>query len=257
MVEKQVAGTQEFDSRPVQGARFDDLDMRYFELAYLPLAVSPEVLDENDRTLQDQLCSLRLLGRDRRPTAAALLTLGHDPRSFLPGAYIQFLRVDGVELADAIRSQREISGRLVEQLQEITAVLDANIEAPMSIMEGPPHRITPDYPEVALRQIVYNAVMHRTYETNTPVRVTWYRDRIEVISPGGTYGDVNAGNFGQPGAVSYRNPLIAEIMRNAGYAERFGVGIAIANRALERNGNPPPEFRVEEGFLWVTVRPRP
>ncbi|MDE2974546.1 MAG: hypothetical protein OXU64_07480 [Gemmatimonadota bacterium] len=38
----------------------------------------------------------------------------------------------------------------------------------------------------ALRQIAYNAVMHRTYEgTNAPVRVTWYDDRVEIISPGG------------------------------------------------------------------------
>ena len=257
LVEKQVAGTREFDSRPVAGAQLDDLDLRYFELAYLPLAVSPEVREENDRTTQEQLRSLRLLDRAERPTAAALLALGQDPRSFLPGAYVQFLRVDGIDLADPILSQREISGRLVEQLQEITAVLDANIQAPMSITEGPPHSITPDYPVVALRQIVYNAVMHRTYESSTPVRVTWYRDRIEVVSPGGAYGEVNARNFGQPGAVSYRNPLVAEIMRNTGYAERFGAGLAITRRALDRNGNPPPEFKVDEGFVLAIARPRP
>ncbi|MCY4629988.1 MAG: transcriptional regulator [bacterium] len=256
LVEKQVAGTQEFDSRPLSGARLDDLDLHYFELAYLPLAVSPEVRVENDRTLQEQLRSLRLLDRNERPTAAALLALGHDPRTFLPGAYIQFLRVDGEDLADPVRSQREISGRLVEQLQAITAVLDVNIEAPMSIDAGPPHRIRPNYPILALRQIVYNAVMHRTYETSTPVRVTWYRDRIEVISPGGAYGEVNSHNFGQPGSVSYRNPLVAEIMKNAGYAERFGAGIAIARRALAHNGNPPPEFSAEENYVWAIVRPQ-
>jgi ATP-dependent DNA helicase RecG len=257
LVEKQVASAQEFDSRGFPGAELGDLDLRYFAVAYLPLAVSPKVLEENDRSPPEQLRYLRLLDRHGRPTAAALLALGHDPRFAMPGAYIQFVRIDGNELADPIRSQREVSGRLIEQLQEITALLDANIEAPMSIAEGPPHRITPDYPYVALRQIVYNALMHRAYESNTPVRVNWYRDRVDVISPGGTYGDVTADNFGRTEITSYRNPLVAEIMKNAGYTERFGAGLGIARRALERNGNPPADFEVDQGFVRATVRPRP
>ena len=49
----------------------------------------------------------------------------------------------------------------------------------------------PDYALVALQQIVRNAVMHRFYEgTNAPVRVYWYADRVEVISPGGPFGQV-------------------------------------------------------------------
>ena len=256
LVEKQVAGVQEFDSRAFPGAILDDLDLSYFELAYLPRAVSPEVLEENDRSPVEQLRSLRLLDREHRPTSAALLALGHDPRFAVPCAYIQFLRIDGLELPDPVRTQRTVSGRLIEQLQEITALVDVNIQMPMSIIEGPPHQVTPDYPAAALRQIVYNAVMHRDYESNAPVQVTWYRDRVEVISPGGVYGDVTAANFGCPGVVSYRNPLVAEILAVAGFAERFGVGIGIARRALERNGNPPPEFEITDGFVRATVRAR-
>ena len=49
--------------------------------------------------------------------------------------------------------------------------------------------------------------MHRTYEaTNMPIRVYWFNDRIEVISPGGAFGVVTAANFGQPGLTDYRNP---------------------------------------------------
>ena len=257
LVEKQVAGAQEFDSRAFPGAVLGDLDLSYFELAYLPSAVSPEVLEENDRTSVEQLRSLRFLDRQSRPTPAALLAIGHDPRFALPCAYIQFLRIDGLELADPVRTQRVVSGRLIEQLQAITALVDVNIQAPMSIEAGPPHRITPDYPVVALRQIVYNAVMHRDYESSAPVRLVWYRDRVEVTSPGGPFGDVNAENFGRPGAVSYRNPLVAEVLAGAGYAERFGAGIGIARRALERNGNPPPVFEVTQDFVRATVMARP
>ncbi len=79
--------------------------------------------------------------------------------------------------------------------------------------------------------------MHRSYEgTHAPVRIYWFSDRIEVISPGGLYGHVTPENFGQPGINDYRNPNLAESMRHLGYAQHFGVGIQIAREALARNG---------------------
>ncbi|WP_442866881.1 ATP-binding protein [Acidovorax sp. NCPPB 4044] len=97
--------------------------------------------------------------------------------------------------------------------------------------------------------------MHRTYEaTHAPVRVTWFNDRIEIVSPGGPYGIVNAGNFGQPGITDYRNPHLAEALKVLGYVQRFGVGITTARRLLADNGNPPPEFEVSATHVLVTVR---
>jgi ATP-dependent DNA helicase RecG len=61
-------------------------------------------------------------------------------------------------------------------------------------------------------------------------------------------------NFGKPGITDYRNPNLAEAMRHLGYAQRFGVGIQIARESLARNGNPPPEFNLEQGPVMVVVR---
>ena len=114
-----------------------------------------------------------------------------------------------------------------------------------------------EYPIVALQQIARNAVMHRVYEgTHTPIRFTWFRDRIEIISPGGPYGNVTAGNFGEPGITAYRNPHIAEAMSNLGFVQRFGVGIATARREMKKNGNPPIEFQVNQNFVFAILRKR-
>ncbi len=79
-----------------------------------------------------------------------------------------------------------------------------------------------------LRQLVKNAVLHRTYEaTNAPIRITWFDDRLEIYSPGGLFGQVNETNFGR-GSTDYRNLHIAEVMKNLGYVQRFGVGLPIA-----------------------------
>ena len=54
----------------------------------------------------------------------------------------------------------------------------------------------------------------------------------------------------------YRNPVLAEAMKALGYVEHFGVGIARAQAALQRNGNPPAEFTFEPSQVLVTVRSR-
>ena len=105
---------------------------------------------------------------------------------------------------------------------------------------------------------MYNAIMHRTYEvTNSPVRAYWFNDRIEVISPGGPYGDINAANFGQPGLTAYRNPNLADAMRSMGFVQRFGAGIPIAQRRLRDAGHPDPEFELPDNFVRAVIRTKP
>ena len=111
------------------------------------------------------------------------------------------------------------------------------------------------HPPVVLQQLVRNAVLHRTYETtNAPIRVYWYDDRIEIISPGGPFGAVTKENFGAHGVTDYRNPNLAEALRVLGFVQHFGAGIPTAERELKRNGNPPPEFDVQPTTVIVTVR---
>ena len=97
--------------------------------------------------------------------------------------------------------------------------------------------------------------MHRDYETsNAPVRVTWFNDRIEIQNPGGPFGAVTRGNFGEPGVTDYRNPSLAEAMKVLGYVQRFGVGIPMARRLLRDGGHPELAFKVELTHLLATVK---
>ena len=115
---------------------------------------------------------------------------------------------------------------------------------------------TSPYPMPALQQIVRNAILHRTYEaTNAPVRITWFDDRVEIMSPGGPFGTVTVDNFGRPGVCDYRNPSLAEALRVLGFVQRFGVGIATARKELLANGNPEPAFEVNPAYVGVTLRP--
>jgi len=256
LTEKRRAKDTPFDIRPWGAAAIDDFDIDLFRRTYLPASVAQEVLAENQRTEGQQLASLRMTIAGV-PTVLGVLVLAKEPRAFLPGAYVQFLRFDGTGLADPVRDAAAISGPLPEMQRALEEKLVAHIETSRDFSSSPVDIARPDYPIVALQQLTRNAILHRTYEgTNAPVRISWFSDRVEIHSPGGPFGQVTKANFGQPDATDYRNPYLAEAMRNLGYVQKFGVGIALARREMEKNGNPPLEHRVEDSAVLAILRRR-
>lgn len=256
--EKRRSKDLPFDLRPVLSASIDDLDMGLFQRTYLPSAVAFDILEENQRPLEHQLVSLRLLDsvETQTPTVVGILTVGKTPREYIYGAYIQFLRIDGGDLTDPIIDQKELDAPLPDTLRLIDDLLEINITTSSTFVGSSLEARQPDYPVEALRQLIRNAVLHRSYEaTNTPVRITWFHDRVEIFSPGGLFGQVNESNFGQ-GATDYRNPHIAEALKNLGFVQRFGFGIPIAEKALAANGNPPIEFQITPNSVLAIVRRR-
>jgi ATP-dependent DNA helicase RecG len=256
LTERQVAGVRTFDHRPCPGATLDDLLLEPFRTGYLPRMVDPGVIADNRRNVEEQLASLRFYDlRMRTLTHAGLLIFGKDPLQVLPGAYIQFVRFDGETLADPVQDDKQITGNLLTQLLQLDNLLPLQIHTARVPGTGLQHGERPDYPRVAVREFALNAVMHRVYEgTNSPVRINWFIDRVEILSPGGLYGQVTPENYER--VSDYRNPVIAEAMKVLGYVERFGTGIARANAALRTNANPPVEFTFEPTHVLVTVRRR-
>lgn len=242
-----------FDARPVAGTTLDDLDMDGFERQVLPQLAPPELLAENGRTIEQRLTALRLLSPDGTPTAAGILCSGRNPEYWLPGAYVQFLRLDGDDLTAPVKDEKRLSGRFTDVLRQLDELLTLNITTAVQFVSSPREDRAPDYPLTALQQVARNAVMHRSYEhTNAPVRVTWYADRVEVVNPGGPFGVVNAANFGT-GMTDYRNPALADLMRSLGYVQRFGAGIPVAKSSLAANHNPPPVFEVTPTHVAVVI----
>jgi len=245
-----------YDLYPMYRATIDDLSKTYFEEEYLPTAFAAEVLAANNRTYEERLASCKMIVSpdDTTPTFLGLLTLGKHPQDYLFGAYIQFIRIDGLELGSPVTDELVGDGRLIKMLQSAEDKLIAHNRKAYDISGGP-HVITDDYPHEALLQILYNAVLHRHYDgTNAPVRVLWFNDRIEIISPGGPYGDVTEENFGKPGYVDYRNPNLAVVMKNLGLIQRFGQGIRAAREAMQKNGSPPIEFDTRYGHVRCILR---
>ena len=246
-----------FDVHPVSTASVADLSVRRFEEEYLPRAVERSVLEANDRSDIERLAATKMLTSvdDPIPTVSGVLVLGTRPQDFIPGAYVQFLRIDGTAHSDPVTDEIRCDGPIARVIGCIREKLSSHNRTRVNITSGWTERRRPTYPMEALQQITFNAIMHRTYQnTNAPVRVVWFNDRIEINSPGGPYGAVTAESLGSPGIVDYRNPTLAEAMRVLGWVQRYGVGIDIARRALEKNGQPEPEFRADANWVFCTLK---
>lgn len=255
LIEKRVSHARTFDAEPCLGSGLADLAQALFLIDYRQQAIAPEVIEENQRSLEEQLASLRFFDLGRNcATNAGIILFGTDVRNWLPGAYIQFLRIDGDSLSAPVVNDRELQGDLLTVLRELDALVDAQLT------QFPVHdttlreRSVESYPRIAVRELLMNAVMHRDYSSTAPLRITWMNDRLEIQSPGGLYGEASAANF--PRQTSYRNPVVAEAMKALGYVNRYGRGVLRAQEALSRNGSPAAQFEFESGFVLATIRRR-
>lgn len=249
-----------FDIQPLPSCPIGELNRNLFENEYVLNAFGPDFLEANERTYEERLaaCRMILAADEPTPTVLGILTLGNSPRDWIPSAYIQFLRIAGNELSDPIEDTSVIDGPLVQVLRRLDEKLAAHNRQAVDLTSAALEKRDRLYPPAALHQLARNAVMHRTYEaTNAPIHLYWFNDRIEIQSPGGPFGVVDAESFGQPGKVDYRNPHLAEVMRVLGYVQRFGVGIPTAQKALRENGNPEAAFETSPSVVVATIRMKP
>jgi len=257
LAERRSALLTTFDARPCHGASLDDLDRRLFEIDYLPNAVAPEIIEENRRSIEHQLAALRFFDiASGQPTNAGILLFGKDPLKWIPGAYTQFTRFQGVDLDSDPTAENTLSGDLLTVLKELEQLVSVhNSAAPRKETTLRERQVVP-YPNTALREFLMNAVMHRWYEGSTaPIRYYWFSDHIEIQSPGGLFGEATPQNF--PNQNAYRNPVIAEAMKTLGFVNRFGRGVIRAQSALAENGNPAAEFNFQSTYILVTMKVAP
>jgi len=111
-------------------------------------------------------------------------------------------------------------------------------------------------PELALRESLVNALMHRDYRIPSAVIVALATgspsDVFKVVSPGGLLPGLSVANLiATPSRL--RNTNLAEALRKLGLAEREGIGIDTIYREMLREGHPAPEITEQSGSLIVRL----
>ena len=246
LTERRTAYMATFDATPCLGATLNDLDIDYIQEQYLPSIVDSDILVQDKRELKEQLASVRLYDRTHEcPTYAALILFGKNPRYFMPGAYVQYVRFAGREKGGEVLNEKRFVGPLYSMLPMLESfVSDAIVtQRPVSISLFREKTVI-NYPNNALRELMMNACMHRDYQSNMPIRLYQFDNHIEIMNAGGLYGEARPENF--PMVNDYRNPIVAEAMKGMKYVNMFNQGVKRVQDMLRENGNKEAVFDVSK-----------
>jgi len=172
-----------------------------------------------------------------------LLMFGKNPLNFFDGAYSLFSIYNGPDRSGPTGERFEITGPIVQQAKRLIQLLNAQSYIAFDKMDSHPNQIK--YPERALKEAVVNALVHRDYESNQPVRVTVFSDRIEIYSPGGLPTGINQEKFkaGKSSAL-WRNQALNYLFVKLQLAQAEGQGIATILKTMKDEGCPPPDFEI-------------
>ena len=256
LLERRTSYMATFDAMPCLGASIKDINTEYIKNDYLPQIVDPDLLASDRRDLKEQLSAIHLYDLEHDcPTNAAIILFGKNPQYYMHGCYVQYVHFAGTNNGGEILNEKQIKGCLCRMLPQLESfVRDAVVTSrpvPIGMLR---EQTVFNYPELALRELLMNACMHRDYQSNMPIRLYQYDDRIEILNAGGLYGEARPENF--PTVNDYRNPIIAEAMRGLKYVNMFNRGIERVKTMFKENGNPEPTFKVDKITAFeVLLRP--
>lgn len=248
--EKRSSFALSWDTLPCYGSNLNDISIDIFKLTYLPTAIDEETLLANGREIKEQLASLKFYDlKADCPTNAAILMFGTNPRFFIPGAYVQYVRFLGDDEVSDFEFETRFEGDLTTQMRQMEEFIKSQILKKVLHNIGEDHQF--NFPASAIKELLFNAIIHRDYQSNAPIKFYEFSNRIEISNAGGLFGKARPENF--PSENDYRNPTIAEAAYNLGYVNRFNLGVQRAKAALIKNGNPEPTFIFDQPTSFSAI----
>lgn len=120
------------------------------------------------------------------------------------------------------------------------------------IVQGIERKTIDRIPEEAFRETVANALVHRTWDINSHIRIAMFSDRIEISSPGGLPKGISKEEYLNGAISNLRNPIIGNVFFRLRYIEMFGTGI---RRIRDSYANAPikPDFIVTDNSIGVIL----
>ena len=228
-----------FDMRAMDKAGLEELDWARVELqvvAYCrrtkvntPGVITREWLIQ--RMLQLDL--FKLVGEQHVPTHGGYLLFAETPSKRIPGAFCELV-VDG--------ETRQITGNLWSQRERLDELF-AEMNQPFRL-KGAVSEIVYPYPVLALKELLVNALVHRSYEVGEALKIELEPSFIRMVNPGGLVPSVfqrvstrlqEEIALGVRGITGYRNAVIADIFYGAGAMDKEGSGLPDVHTEVLQN----------------------
>ncbi len=217
-------GQPKDDEEAVPNTTVDDLQPRLVKSLLSRLRKRPE--SAFARMADDAaLRTLKVLVPAKNQSVCSLgglLALGKYPQRFFPALNLTFVVYPTSAVGEPGPGQERfldnerIEGAIPDMLRPTLDCLRRNMKR-RSIVRGLYREDVDEYPAIAVREAVINALAHRDLSNasrGTPVQVQMFSDRLVVHNPGGLYGPVSIDSLGQEGICATRNNMLLRLLED-------------------------------------------
>ncbi|WP_010261909.1 RNA-binding domain-containing protein [Treponema primitia] len=212
------------DETPANGMTIADLDTEYFKSFFKKVFSDTAELEAD--SLPAILKNMNLMNGDILNLAGALL-FSKNPSFKLPAFIVKAVCFPGNEIHESqYLDSRDIGGKLQDVFQQCMGFMGANIRHVQN-GQGVNSLGVLEIPQIALEEILVNALIHRDYFISAPIRIFVFTNRIEIISPGHLPNNLTIENI-KRGNSNIRNPVLASFATRILPYRGLGSGITRA-----------------------------
>jgi len=212
-------------------------------------AIASKRLTQEDVDVSDVelLQSLKLTEGDYLLKAAVLL-FHQDPEKWCLGSYV---KIGYFESPADLLYQDEIGGPILTIPDKVIDTIYTKYFKGLIHYEGLQRVDRYPMPREALREAVLNAVVHRSYETGSPIQIKVFDDRVYIFNDARLPAGTTDASLQKAHKSAPYNPLIANAFFRSGQIEAWGRGIEKMKTACANDGLPEPEFRISANEFMI------
>ena len=230
----------------------DPKTVSYFvSKAVLSGRLPKEIENEN---IEHVLDNLHLITEDGKLKNAAILLFSKDPLHYFTGIQFKIGRF-GTDETD-LMFQHEIEGNILQMADKVVNILKSMYLKSYVHYNGMQRIESLEVPEDALRELIYNAIIHKQYP-GFPILMHVYADHIELWNEGQLPVGYTVETLLGKHSSKPRNMNVANVFNKAGFIEAWGRGVGKVMDGFKNIGLPMPTFEERDGGLVICIPRRP
>ena len=237
-----------WDAVPIDGVMAEDLDKESFDIFRREALRSGRMTKEDLKMSNEELLDNLGLTENGKLKRAAVLLFHRNPEKWVTGAYI---KIGYFGEGSDLRYQDEIHGSLFMQADRVIELIYLKYMKADISYENVTRIETYPLPKSAVREAVYNALIHSNYAALIPIQIRIHEDALYVsndcVFPTGWTVETL---LERHRSLPY-NPNIANGFFRAGYVETWGRGIEKICEACEKHGVPMPEYTLHPEDIMI------
>ncbi len=236
-----------YDETEIARATLKDIDMKY-AINFLTNYYHLKIDDEN---LIQYLKNIKCLSKNEKPTVAGILFFGENPQYFIPYGRITAAYIKGEDISIPPSDVKDFQGKAENILQDCMRFLKIYVKEKHIIRDLEPEKY-PEIEDFVLREALVNAIAHRDYTINAPIRVIIFTDRIEFHTPGKLPNTVTIESM-RIGIHVLRNPNIYNLLSKMGLVTDIGSGIRRIIESIKKTVGKDVDLKIIDNEFVLII----